>query len=307
MFLPNAGWAFGTITLPWSTSFTGCSADQLIPVGETAVCGTNNMVAAGGYDACTPSSGGIYSDANYPGGGGERGWRRWTCGPTGHGHARGTGYLWINLNSEPEIWVRFYTRWQVGSLYSASGARYAKLVYIRPFGSGLVMDLIGADKMSMTVQSGRGKTGAANIFACRSGCGWNTLNPNGSPGAGANNGDGSWHAIEFHFKDQSGTGTYDGVWDLWIDGIQKTHQTGIQWYSGAPTGVRSLQFMVNQTFPMNTDVPRYNDVDDIAISKTGYIGLIAGPTGTINVTGVVSGGGGTILSASKKIIHETRL
>ncbi len=149
--------------------------------------------------------------------------------------------------------------------------------------------------MSCGPQSGAGQVGVGKNIIAGPGSGWNTLNPNGAPGNnGFNLGDGSWHAIEFHFKDQSGYGTYDGVWDLWIDGIQKTHQIGIQWYSGSPTGVGSLQFMINQTFPMNADVPRYNDMDDIAISKTGYIGLIGGSTGATKVTGVASGVSGTI-------------
>lgn len=266
-----------TITLPWSMSFVGCSADTQYPSGASA-CGTNSTVYTNvNIGACVSTGNEITSAANYPGGAGGRGWRRWMCGGTAGSNTSTTGSMTIDLNNEPEIWVRYYTRFQAGMTSPATwpqgAARYLKLVYIRPFGSGSVFDLSGTDGMTMTTQSGGG-IGAGASFSLCSSCGWNTLNPNGASGNnGYNLGDGSWHAIEFHFKNQSGSGTYDGVFDVWMDGVQKSHTTGINWDSSYTAGIASLQFMINQTI-VNNPTAMYNDVDDIEISNTGPIGAI---------------------------------
>ncbi len=266
------------ITLPWSYSFTGCATDTDYPVGVTGVCGSNSTVYTTVTNlTCSATGNQTVTAANYSGGAGERGWRRWICGGTDGSNTNTSGSMSLNFNSEPEIWVRYYTRFQAGSTtpvtWPTGSARYAKLVYIRPFGSGSVFDLSGTDSMSMTTQSGGG-IGAGASFSLCSSCGWNTLNPNGASGNnGYNLGDGSWHAIEFHFKNQSGSGTYDGVFDVWIDGVQKSHTTGINWDRSYTAGIDSLQFMINQTIVNNT-TPMYNDIDDIEISNTGYIGAI---------------------------------
>ena len=47
----------------------------------------------------------------------------------------------------------------------------------------------------------------------------------------------------------------------------------LNWDNDYCPGVRSLQFMINQATPTNPR-PMYNDIDDMAISNTGPIGLI---------------------------------
>ena len=281
----NEGYAAST-TL-FSTSFVGCSSDVNYSSDGWA-CGTSpanilyNNTNAG---VCTSSG---YQQvslaANYPGGGGGRGWRRYVCGGPNGSVSPATGSLMLNIpNHVSEFWLRFYTRWETGYAWDnaaatgfPAGLDFQKVLYIRPLSgnSGAVMDLTHADGMNMSAQDGQGRTGSTTFAANCSACGWNTLNPNGTSGTyGANHGDNSWHAIEIHIKDQSGSGTRDGVWELWIDGVLKSSQNDINWSTGSPVGISSIQFMINHISTSHT-TPKYNDIDDIAISTTGYIGLV---------------------------------
>lgn len=269
----------GTVTLPYSTSFDGCSQDVNYSVSGWA-CGTSastvyNNVSAG---ACTGSGyEQISSAANYSGGAGGRGWRRYVCS----GSNSSTGSLSFNMPSSRDYWIRWYTRWEQG--FSWSSLSYQKVIYFRP-GTGVVFGLLGPDALRLTPQGGHGinhGAGSANIYSATDGsltcsdCGWNAQNPSGTMGAnGIRQGDNSWHAVEVHFKNQSGTGTYDGEFDCWIDGTLKWHVDGINWESGY-TDFASIQIMSNQSDPSLAS-PMYNDVDDIAVSNTGYIGPLTG-------------------------------
>jgi hypothetical protein len=272
------------ITLPWSTSFVGCSSDSNYPTGGWA-CGTSpanvaynnvnpNVCTSNGYQQ-------ISTAANYPGGAGGRGWRRWVCGATS-GNSPSTGSITLTIPSNThEFWLRFYMRWQAGFEWNtANGLFYQKILYLRSGAISAVMDYAAGGNMRMTVQGGDGNGTGQNVYdTCSGECGWNTMNPGGEmQGNGVRLGDDSWHAVEIHYKDQTGSGTYDGVWDLWIDGTLESHVTGINWTTGAPVGLSSVQFMINQSTPSNS-VPMYNDIDDIAISNTGYIGLLRSGTG----------------------------
>jgi hypothetical protein len=273
-------------SLPFSTSFVGCTSDVYYSTSGWA-CGTNpaNVVYSTTNGATVCSSNGyqqISTAADHPGGTGGKGWRRWVCGATS-GNTPSTGSLTVNMTHTSELWIRFYMRWQPGFEWNSSapaGLFYQKVFYIRPMGGdGAVMDLSHADNMTMTTQGGGGiGSGTATVSAnCSQRCGWNTMNPNGAMQAnGVRLGDGSWHSIEVHVKDQSGSGTYDGEWDLWIDGVLKSHVTGINYNYGVPSGIDSIQMMINQSTPSNP-TPMYNDIDDIEVSHTGYIGPL-GPS-----------------------------
>lgn len=275
----------GGVTMPWSTSFMGGPSDKdtNYPVGGWAI-GTNNTVynnVNAGPSLSPPTGNQVVRAANYPGGAGGRGWRRWVSGGSAY---KSTGSISVQLKDEPEIWARWYMRWEAGFEWNKEGILFAKLVYIRPIGGGVIMGLLGPDGVSIMPArgGGTGKRGPNHHVYAKDGtpadttpgCGWNTMNPDGAKQPnGYNLGDDSWHAIEFHFKNQSGPGTFDGVWDLWIDGVLKSHVTGINWDKDYCPGVRSLQFMINQGTPTNPR-PMYNDIDDMAISKTGPVGLI---------------------------------
>ena len=265
------------VTLPWATSFENC--DETGYQDDGWASGTEKTVWNNvnvGRDGPVCSSNGyqkVSNSANFEGGAGGCGWRRWVCGADST-PAPSTGSIIINFrNEEAEIWVRWYERWQKGFEWnSKKGLFFQKLVYIRPFGSGIVMDLQGPDRMTMSAQSGRGIGRGTTFFANCYSCGWNAMNPTGAlQRNGVRLGDGSWHSIEFHFKNQSGPGKYDGEWDLWIDGELKSQLRKINWFSKYNNGIKSLQFMINQMTPSN-QVPMYNDIDDIAISNMGHIG-----------------------------------
>jgi hypothetical protein len=271
-----------TANLPWSTSFENCSntnyPDDGWASGSNDTVWNNVNVGSGGPVCVDNGFQQISTDANYPGGAGGCGWRRWVCGGPGGRVTPATGSIIVHVNKLSEFWLRFYMRWQAGFEWNSRDKLFfQKILFLRPLSSGgSVMDFQGPDHMTMTTQGGKAMGRRDNVvFANCPRCGWNTTNPNGEMQRnGIRLGDGSWHAIEIHVKDQSGAGTFDGEWDLWIDGVLKSHVTGINYNRGAASGVTSIQFMINQRSPSNAK-PMYNDIDDIAISATGYIGTLA--------------------------------
>lgn len=271
-----------TINLPWSTSFENCTSDTNFPsdgwASGTKNAVKNNVNVGKSGPVCTDNGyQQISRTANFPAGGGGCGWRRWVCGGPGGRITPATGSIIVFVDRLSEFWLRFYMRWEAGFEWSSSdNLFFQKVLFLRPLSSGgSVMDFQGPDNMTMTTQGGGGLGGRDNVvFARCLTCGWNTTNPSGAMQLnGVRLGDDSWHAIEIHVKDQSGEGTYDGQWDLWIDGVLKSQVTGINYNRGAASGVTSIQFMINQRSPSNK-TPMYNDIDDIAVSNTGYIGLL---------------------------------
>lgn len=273
-------------TVPFSTSFIGCSGDTEY-ASDGWACGTSpanlmyNSVSAG---VCT-SSGyqQISTAANFSGGAGGRGWRRWMCGGTSiNTVSPSTGTLSVSVPMASEYWIRFYIRFQTGFDWNTYGIAAFKVVRANPIApQNFWFDFSGVDAGRSEPMGGGGLGGGNNnIMHCVSGCGWNTVNPSGGVGSGGYRyGDNSWHSIEIHLKDQTGTGTYDGEYDFWLDGSLKFHSAAVNFCTGAPQGINRFQFFANERTPNNPS-PMYVDIDDIAISATGYIGPLGSSTGT---------------------------
>lgn len=242
------------ITLPWSTTFDCNDWNQY-----TDPLNCDGLSKGGGW-TCT--QGGTYYEqitaaANNPNGGGGKGQRHWV-GDGSNNQSGGTALYFDK--PQKELWIRWYLRYQPG--FKWSYIVYNKLLYIHTdaFSVDAVPEWYNADDFSIAAQGGSGHN------VCNH-CGWNTL-------MGGPTSDGKWHALEVHIKmDTNGS---NGVAEAWMDGIQKLSVTNVNF--GTQPGWSWMQFPSNQSSPSNGGC-FYLDYDDLAISNTGYIGLLP-PAGT---------------------------
>jgi hypothetical protein len=139
---------------------------------------------------------------------------------------------------------------------------YDKILYIHnddkdPKGCQVIPEWYG-DRFSVASQG----EGTRAHECSKKGTGWEAV-------MGGKESDGKWHCYEIHIK-ASSEGKDDGIGELWIDGAQ---QLSVR--SAALPGKGWSWFLVgsNQNLPDNgRDV--YVDYDDIAVSRSGYIGPI---------------------------------
>jgi hypothetical protein len=142
---------------------------------------------------------------------------------------------------------------------------YDKILYMH----GSVIDPVwepqGPDGTGFEVQ------GSSEPACCRVSpdTGWNTWNSKGTmQGNGYRLSDGSWHCYEVHFKTNTTTNPYNGVYQFWHDGLLKANFTNVDYMKDA---IDWILVGSNQSSPANGGC-RYLDLDDIAIGNAGYIG-----------------------------------
>ena len=240
--------------LVWQTSFDCPEWTQSRGLSENVVCGVGDGIA--GWGAWTtpqhPNGDEITLAANYPGGGGGRGFRHWR----GDGSNVNSGGLLITLPATlPEMWIRFYMRYESG--FNWSPLNYTKDLYVNVTATGA---------FTVGFHSGDG-FGVATISPSR--------NIIGSPGWASVNGgtraDGLWHCYETHVK--VNTSGANGIAEAWIDGRQSMsfHDVDFKMIPGwSFFGLGS-----NQATPANGG-EKYTDYDDIAVSASGRIGCAGG-------------------------------
>lgn len=236
------------VSLPYSESFTSCGADTTY-AADSSVCGTqmyNNVVASCGG---APYLEGVVAAANYPGGGGGRGWRHYNCGSSVN-----TGYLSFDLapvgSGLPEVWVRWYMRYEPNMFSSFGWIKIFRANDLSP--NNFWMDIRSTDAFVQTMGGTATPGDSDTIDPLCSACGWAMLQ------------DGSWHSYEFHFKDQTGTATSDGTLDFWVDGINQFHTDQMNFSSSGAKGTRRIQFFSNMSATVGLGRPGYNDIDDVA-------------------------------------------
>jgi hypothetical protein len=101
-------------------------------------------------------------------------------------------------------------------------------------------------------------------YSAASSYGWNQI-------MGGSTGDGQWHYYEVHLKkDTNGS---NGIFQAWVDGVLRNNQSNVNFggrnFSGWALGV-------NQA---TVGTGGWWDIDDLAISTTGYIGPLGGGGG----------------------------
>lgn len=232
------------VNLPWTTTFDCVDWEQ----GQPLSC--DGFTQWGDW-TCNGDKTAITGDANYSGGYGGRGARFYA----GDGVNVNSCGLRVVFNSlQPEIWVRWYMRYEVG--FQWSPLVYDKWLY---FDAGtnhsVVAQWYGSDEV--------------NIWSCAEGNHMSADNKGWSSTMGGLTSDGQWHFYEVHLKmDTNGS---NGIGEIWVDGVRSLLATDI--YYGTVGGWDCFHFYSNQRIP-NNGRNMYVDFDDVAVSNTGYIGPI---------------------------------
>lgn len=243
--------------------------DQLngVPTGGYTVLGGPNQPTGD----CA-----ILTAANYPGGGGGKGFRFWQ-GNASSGVNDNSGAMGIDLlGSYTELWIRFYMRYQAGMMWeNGNNPVYDKCLDFN----------LGSPERWIFGHQG----GAWGIFYGASAQGgsvnWNDL-------MGGSASDGLFHCFEIHIKH----GAFpNGIGEVWVDNVLTlSHSppdsiTSAGWRTGSTAGLvlGDNQAAVGDATgkPVSAGgVPTdwYRDMDDFAFSATGRIGPLNGAPALIN-------------------------
>ncbi len=252
---------FAGVNLPWSTTYDCADWDN----GDTINC--DGLGSAGGW-SCYGNYEQITSAANNPNGGGGKGQRHWY----GDGTNSGSGGSSVEFSAQPEIWIRWYMRYPLGFTWSTSYGN-------APHYDKILLTFAGGEKRQIKLEGGGIGLGGGTVPTPTSGGqGWANIN-------GGATGDGQFHCYEVHIVAE--TGVNNGTFEVWIDGVQVLSDTSADF--GSSAGIDSIIIGSNQESPDNGGVVAV-DYDDIAISNTGYIGLLGGGGG-LDVTPAVRSNG----------------
>jgi len=253
--LVSSGCVLAALVLPLTSSaqvplvFQTTFADALCPYWDQSmglngdiICSPGDGISGGGdWKSNNLSVDQITAAANYPGGGGGKGFRHWR----GAGGNNGGGGISISLPSTvTEVWVRFYMRYQLGFTWGGgSNPSYVKDHYW----NNLVFGYQGGAWGLHTTEAGN----------LPSSLGW-------AASQGGNTGDGQFHCYEYHAK-QNGA---NGVAEIWIDDVlvlSRMANMGTGAWGGFLLGS-------NDSGTNNPLVDYYTDYDDLAVSTAGRIG-----------------------------------
>ena len=286
--------AIADITLTngyWSTSFVGCTAN---PARAGTTCDGLNIddsgypgeACAGGYSQIGPTG-------NYSGGAGGNGLRVYYLG--GSRNTSTSGAKLVFTTPQKSFWLRFYYRLPSGQITGAINEH--KIIYAFTSG-GPAADVNWPGGPSTISLQPRGTMGSPDIIYGGSPT-YNPHNAHGNPSGGnwaavygspSTPANGSWHYYEFHF-DLGTTGSNNGVFQMWVDGINVVNDTDLDWFNGgssSPTGWSYVDFPYNHNvFTLSGCNP--HDVDDIAVATPPYTGFLH-DSGGRNMIGGLQGG-----------------
>jgi hypothetical protein len=259
--------AFSDIELPFSTTFDCDDCTSFDPLTCQGIEWGGNWSASGNWSTIT-------SDANNPNGDGHKGLR----GYIGDGINSNSGGIDIVFPStQSEIWVRWYYRYELG--FEWSYLTYHKWLYFDiGHARNVVPEPYGFDGFRFGFNDGTHEV-------C-SGCGWNTIMVNGEDGTSGKKSDGLWHCVEIHIKMESSEYANDGEVDLWYEGELIMSRSDVDTGGTSNGGWDEFRIPENQRTPDNGKVMEF-DIDDIAISNSGYIGPL---TTTPSQSGVTMSG-----------------
>ncbi len=246
----------------WQTTYDCPESSQTQWFSSTPLS-CDGLGRAGGWYPNSDTAHGeqITSAANHPGGGGGRGQRHWI----GDGTNVGSGGTNINFVRTPELWLRAYVRYQPGFQWNTITDSinhkmfYPEIVNVPGRGNlwfafGMVDGHFGMQSYAPNPQS---TLRWESIFA-----------------AGGSQSDGSWHCLEWHMKmDTNGS---DGIAEGWVDGVLQFRRTNIDY--GTHAGWASVHLAENHRTPANGALMWF-DLDDVAISATGYLGPLGASAG----------------------------
>lgn len=234
------------VPLVFQTTFNCPDWNQTMGLGDANVCSKGDGISGyGGWKSRNGRADEITAAANYPGGGGGKGFRHWAS----DGQNAGGGGLGITLPSPvTKLWLRMYMRYQAGFSWLHGRPHYIKDHYWRGHNQP--------------------------IFGYYGGWGFHASGDHGSSltweqSQGGTVGSGQWNCYEYHIDQNTGT------LEFWFNGKKYMSKTGLN------LGTPGLQFFAlgdNQNAVAGAGSSDfYRDYDDIAISTTGYIGPIINP------------------------------
>jgi hypothetical protein len=216
-----------------------------------------------GVDPCTPTDGirpnggwtangfedRILAEANYPAGGGGKGFRHYRCDGT---NCNGGG-LSIQLpTGYTELWARFYMRYQLGFAWVNGQPHYTKDNYVNVgTPAGWVFGIQGAASWGIF-------NGSVGVPSSKS---WSST-------MAGTTGDGLWHCYEWHIQHGSNARI-----EIWVDDAQV-----LSTITTMPAGSTSFLTLGDNQDPVTGSgaIPWYTDYDDLAFSSSGRIGCTYG-------------------------------
>jgi len=251
-------YALAAISLPFSTTYNCAEQNQLLPGWVTC----DGITPGGGWSTSLGSVEQITSGANYPGGGGGRGQRHMIGNSTGNTNGSG-GVQYSFTAVHQEVFIRFYVRWQAGMKQGGTSLpidKEQKIIYFAGGAcgqSGGCYFAIHPGSLRFVV-SGTPYDGT---------WGWDNI-------MGGAASDGQWRCMEVRLKNETSGSANDGIVQWWVDGTLRLNQTGIDMKGS--TGFGGFNLPSNHQFTtLNPALDMFQDIDDVAISKTGRIGCIA--------------------------------
>ena len=159
---------------------------------------------------------------------------------------------------QTEFWWRYYVRWQKGFRMSSQKAQ--KLIYSADSANRPYIDTYGDDGIRVI-------GGTCDGSNCNATSGvWRTM-------MGGDASDGNWHELQFHLK-----GGGSGEVNIWVDGRHVLHARP----SWSIQGWKCFKFPENVDSASNATT-MFQDIDDIAVSTTGYIPSIVPATGSLSL------------------------
>jgi len=254
------GVASAQITMPFSTTYN--CPEQSEGSAGWVVC--DGIKPGGAWTTRNGSGEQITSAANYPGGGGGGGQRHWIGNSSAYTNNSG-GVVYSFSSPVPEVYVRWYVRWQAGLKLggdTAPIARNHKIIYFAGGlcgnGSGCYFDIQGSSWAFIV-----------NGLPYRAGKGWD-----GMFGGGLNApSDGRWMMMEIHLKNSTG-GQNNGIAQWWVDGQLVLDQRNLDMTGG----YHGFYLPSNHQFTTVNGAccDMYEDLDDVAIRTTGPIWPVSG-------------------------------
>jgi hypothetical protein len=253
-----AAWTFmARAPTPFQTSFYCPDWDQGMGLSDAAVCRRGDGIRGNG--AWTTRNGSmdqITAAANHPAGAGGKGFRHWV----GDGLNNGGGGIVVTFDPTPEMWFRYYIRFQAGFAW-AGGVINMKTIYCNrgepgTFYFGLHDGVIGGH-----VEVDR--TGGGNKHSKVTWAQWQ----NGATG------DGEFHALEVHARMNTTGTSSDGVMEYWLNGTRIYSDSAIQFARTSGATFTNCAVGENHYNPGNR-ADAYVDFDDLAVSRNGYVGPI---------------------------------
>ncbi len=218
----------------------------------------------------------ITSAANFPGGAGGGGYRKW-LGSTRNDDS--TGLVVRFPVPQREFWLRWYEKFASGQTWA--GIKEHKIIYAFT-DSSVVANVNFPQGDNDIMLQPRNTMGSPDLPY--TGVGWQSL-------YGGLSADGAWHYFEVHFG-LGAAGQSDGVFQMWVDGVNRVNQAGLDWYnSGAasPTGWAYIVLGSNHNVSALAGCTPIL-YDDVAVAVPGYSGFRLDSQGRSMIGGLVAPG-----------------